>query len=74
MREVLSIIDHTAKYDSSVVVASAVAMQKATVQENVRAQETRIPLDLPQRTYDGYEGRQAPNRATIVSSVVARSH
>ena len=37
--------------------ASAVAMQKATVQEDVRAQETRIPLDLPQRTCDGYEGQ-----------------
>ena len=56
-----SFIQQAAKYDSSVVVASAVAMQKATVQENVRAKETRIPLDLPQRTYDGYEGQAGTN-------------
>ena len=74
MKEVLSIIHQTAKDDSSVIMASAVAVQKATVQGKVRAQETRIPLDLPQRTYDGYEGRQAVQSATIVSSVVARSH
>ena len=61
MKEVLNIINQTAKYDSPVVMASAVAMRKATVQGKVRAQETRIPLDLPQRTYDGYEGQAGTN-------------
>ena len=33
--------------------------EEGNAQEDIRAKETRITLDLPQRTYDGYEGRQA---------------
>ena len=41
--------------------ASAVGLKKGSVQEEIRAEDTRIPLDLPQRTYDGYEGQAGTN-------------
>ena len=42
MKEVLNIINHTAKYDSSVVMALAVGKKKGTCRKNIRAKESRI--------------------------------